>query len=80
MGTHLSSLPLIFVSLSMKMKLEATSGIHLKSSLKEKKKSRLAFTGPRRSKSGSEPSRSRCNSDSPSKGAVRRIMTALKNF
>lgn len=35
--------------------------------------------GPRRSKSGSEPSRSRCNSDSPSKGAVRRIMTALKN-
>lgn len=32
------SLPLIFASLSMKMKLEATSGIHLKSSLKKKKK------------------------------------------
>lgn len=35
--------------------------------------------GPCCSKSGSEPSRSRCNSDSPSKGAVRRITTALKN-
>lgn len=38
------------------------------------------FTGPRRSRSASEPSRPRCNSDRPSKGAGRRITTALKNL